>query len=193
MTKYDYMWPVLVLGAACATAEASREPEANITSAVASLEDEGAAKPGVSLLPADKDLPADKEEDRALRRGYGPKDMKSHVCATSRDDGTFVGERCPSGIVVFGPYVTAPAGSDVRLRFSISSSVALKVRSDFVSDGAKQFHGALDEQTIPAHEPRTLGYRVHVFDSARAIEARIGISSDVPASFKIANFELSVQ
>jgi hypothetical protein len=167
----------------CATAEASRESDSKL----------------LELTPTnaagdDNPLKAVVDDgDQSLRRAYASADMKSHACATRQDDGTILGDNCPSGIVVFGPYVTVPPNSDVRLRFDIESPAQLHIMSDMVSASAKQFHAALEDQMILANQRQTIRYRVHLFDAVRALESRIGIRADGPARFTITNFQLDVQ
>jgi hypothetical protein len=132
-------------------------------------------------------------DDADLRRAFAPNDMKLHGCVKLIDGATLVGTGCPSTFVVFGPYVRAPANSDVRVHFDIESRDVLKVVSDFVSSNAKQFHGATEDQILKPEVPATLGYRIHVFDSAAAVEARVGVQSNKPVNFTITNFALTIQ
>jgi hypothetical protein len=128
--------------------------------------------------------------DSDLQRRYGAADMKVHGCATLAASGSITGEQCPSSFVVFGPYVLAPGGTDLHLSFEIEAKNELAVMSDIVSDGASRTHGALDEQELEPNERRRLGYRVHFFDPARAVEARIGIRSRSGAAFVIDDLAL---
>jgi hypothetical protein len=173
-----------VLCFGCATAEARRDSDPKqVSSSVSPLTIDD---PGFT---EDQKVPG----DDALRRLYNAGDMKMHPCATPQEDGTIVGKQCPSALVVFGPYVTVPAKSDVKLRFDIESSATLRVMSDVLSNSAKQFHGAIDEQTILSREKRTISYRIHVFDAVRTVESRIGIRTDAPVDFTISNLTLSVE
>jgi hypothetical protein len=171
----------------CANAEARREADPEIMSSVTAAvrAEDGSGNPAVKAALDD--------DDPSLRRSYGSNEMKVHACATRQDDGTLVGEGCPSGIVVFGPYVSAPANANVRLQFEIESPTQLHVMSDVLSSSAKQFHAALEDEVLQPNQPRTVSYRIHLFDSARALEARIGIRADEPSRFKISNLQLSVQ
>jgi hypothetical protein len=169
----------------CATAEATRDADSKqVSSSVSPLTVDD---------PSSTDDPKVAGEEAALRRAYGASDMKMHPCAASQEDGSIVGKQCPSALVVFGPYVTVPSKSDVKLRFDIESPTSLRVMSDVLSNSAKQFHGAVEEQMIQAREKRTVSYRIHVFDAVRALETRIGIRTDAPVDFTITNLTLSVE
>lgn len=171
----------LVIG--CATAEASRELESKSFAATARAEN--SANSDLSAIVA--------QDDEGLRRTYTAADMKTHPCTSKQDDGTIVGTKCPSSIVVFGPYVVVPSNADVRLQFDIESSAPLQLNSDVLSSGAKQFHAALEEQTIVPNQRGTVRYRVHLFDAARSVETRIGIKATEPVDFTISNLAVIVQ
>jgi hypothetical protein len=132
-------------------------------------------------------------DDKALRRGYGPADMKLAQCATLEKDGTILGNGCPSNFVVFGPYVSAPGNSNLRISFEIQSDGPIAVTSDAISEVGKRFHGVMDEQTISSGEKRKLGYGIHLFEPVTALEARIGVRADKPVKFKITNLTINVQ
>jgi hypothetical protein len=131
--------------------------------------------------------------DLGLRRSYGLSDMKLHACTTPTEGPIAAGVACPSSLVVFGPYVTVPAHSSVKLRFEIEAHSDLTVTSDVVSNSAKQFHAAFEEQTVRQNEKRIVSYRLHVFEQVRSLETRIGIKSESPADFEIGNFDLLVE
>jgi len=128
-----------------------------------------------------------------LRRSYSSKEMKLHTCAKLNDDGSVTGKGCPSSLVVFGPYVSVPGRSEVQLRFDIESPRELQLTSDMISDSAKQFHGALDELLLSAHAKRSVSYRLHVFETARTLEARIGLRAQGPIDFTITNLSLNIR
>jgi hypothetical protein len=79
------------------------------------------------------------------------------------------------------------------LRFDIEAETTLRLMSDVLSQGAKQFHGSLEDQLIQPGDTRTISYRLHVFDAARALETRIGIRAEQPVAFTIRNLSLVVQ
>lgn len=189
VTRFTLIWISLTLLFGCATAEARREPERKAlrttTAALDTLDD----------VTTDSNLKdsSSAESDSALRRSYAPADMKFHSCADVQDDGAIVGKACPSALVVFGPYVTVPPQSEVQLRFNIQSKRPLKLMSDVLSEGAKQFHGALETEVTEADGTQAVNYRIHVFDAVRALETRIGIRTEAPADFKITNLSMSIQ
>jgi hypothetical protein len=131
-------------------------------------------------------------DDAELRRSYAAKDIKLAPCARLMKDDTIAAEGCANGIVTFGPYFSAPAGSDVVLRFDITPSAPLLVASDMVS-GGKLFHAALDPVAVAPGAARSVGYKVHFFDAATGIEARIGTHAEKPAAFQISNVRITVQ
>ena len=173
---------------ACGTADAHRESGTDrLDSATAALiGDDKQASPGTNP-------PSTTVDDVALRRAYTADDMKIHSCVTRVDSGHISGKRCPSAFVVFGPYVTVPASSDVQLRFDIEARGKFHLTSDIISNGAKQFHGALDELTLNLGERRSIGYRIRVFDATRTLETRIAIRANEPIDFEITDLEVKVQ
>jgi hypothetical protein len=129
----------------------------------------------------------------ALRRGYGPVDMKLSPCVSLLDDHTLVGKQCPSGAVVFGPYVNAPAEADVDVAFELETKTPLVMAADMVSKSAQQFHGSLLEQQIDPGATRPFGYRVHLFKSVAGLESRIFVRASTPADFKIHSLVVTVR
>jgi hypothetical protein len=143
---------------------------------------------------ADAAMPSVEDaNERGLRRSYGSDIMKVHECVSVTDDGIMRGTACPSTVVVFGPYITAPGDANVKFRFDIESESSLSVMSDVLSDGAKQFHGAVEEQQVKPNEKAIVQYRIRLFEAARALETRIGIRADRPANFTITNIALSIE
>jgi hypothetical protein len=132
-------------------------------------------------------------DDSALRRSYGPSEMKFHECMMLQADGSIVGENCPSAFVLFGPYISAPNNSDVDLTFTIEPSNKIVMSSDIVSEVAKNFHAALRDEEIAPNEVRKVAYRVHFFQPVNGVETRLWIRGDGPTRFKIANFALDVK
>lgn len=173
---------------ACGTAEASRDGTAHMDSATAALVGDDDKTTTANALQ-----PSPAAEDLALRRSYYATDMKVHACVTRRDDGHIIGKNCPPAFVLFGPYVTVPANSDVQLRFDIEARSKLSLTSDMISNGAKQFHGALDEQLFDVSDRRSVSYRIRVFEATRSLETRIGIRADAPVDFEITNLEVNIQ
>lgn len=132
-------------------------------------------------------------DDSALRRSYGPSDMKFHECMMLQQDGTIVGENCPSAFVLFGPYFTVPENADVDLTFTVEPSNNIVMSSDIVSEVAKNFHAAMSDQEIAANEVRKVAYRVHFFQPVNGAETRLWVRGDGPTRFKISNFALDVK
>jgi hypothetical protein len=130
-------------------------------------------------------------ENPALRRAYGIGDMMLGTCA-KRADSTIVGAKCGNGYVVFGPYVEVPANSEVRVTFELHALGKLEFSSDIVSN-VRQILGVLEAQSLAAGESRKLGYRIHLSEAAKALEARVWVSSEKPVDFEIKNLALTVQ
>ena len=129
----------------------------------------------------------------ALRRGYGPVDMKLNPCVTLEDDHTMTGKQCPPGAVVFGPYASAPGDADVDVAFEIETKVPLVLGADMVSRSAQIFHGSLLEQQIEPGSRRGFGYRVHLFKATNDLESRIFARAAGPADFKIHGLVVTVR
>jgi hypothetical protein len=133
------------------------------------------------------------EAEQALRRNYGAAEMKLHECTTLEPDGTLTGKQCPSAFVVFGPYVTAPASSNLHLRFDVQSPGTIFVSGDLVSNLTRQFHGSFGDQMVEANRQRTIDYKINLPLSTEAVEARIFIHAEKPSDFKITNFIVGVE
>lgn len=132
-------------------------------------------------------------DDKALRRKYASAEMRRHECVNLGPDGSFVGSNCPSGCVLYGPYLTAPTNADVRLAFEIESSSKLTLLTDLVSAQGKTYHGATEDLVLNPSEKRTLGYRVHFFQPAHSVEGRVWVQGEEPANFRIYNFRLEIE
>jgi hypothetical protein len=181
VTRRTFAGLFFALTSGCANAEAGRKPDIKQT--------------GLAVQPttAQEATEMVDEDDQALRRSYSSSDMKIHSCVRLQEDGSIVGKDCPSGIMVFGPYVSAPSNSNLRLQFEIESPTQISVMSDVLSASATQFHAALEEQVVEAQTRESFRYRIHLFGAARALEARIGLRSAGSADFTISNFLLNVQ
>jgi hypothetical protein len=129
----------------------------------------------------------------ALRRGYGPVDMKLNPCVSLEDDHTMIGKQCGGGAVIFGPYVSVPAGADVDVAFDIETKAPLILGADMVSNSAQQFHGALLEQQIEPGPKRQFGYRVHLFRAVDGLESRIFVRASGPTDFTIRSLVVTVR
>jgi hypothetical protein len=132
-------------------------------------------------------------DDTALRRAYGPKEMKLHPCAKLQPDGVVIGQQCPSAFVVFGPYVEAPASARLSIGFEFESDVPVEVMSDVVSEVGKRFHGSIDQQNLPPSERRHLGYSIQLTERVVALEARVGIRATGTVNFKLSKLTVVVQ
>ena len=150
------------------------------------------------LLPAlggdddDTDEAAD-GEDAALRRNYRPNEMRRHECVKLHPDGALVGSNCPSGCVLFGPYLTAPGNADVHVSFDIEPTNTLRFRSDVVSARGKTYHGLMDEVEVGGAGKQKVGYQIHFFQPADNIEGRVWVQGEEPSNFRITNFSLEVR
>jgi hypothetical protein len=132
-------------------------------------------------------------DDSALRRKYGPAEMKLHECARLDESGMIEGTKCPDAFVLFGPYIAVPASADLNVSFEIESQGDLQVISDVVSAFGKISHGGMDDQTIVANEKRKLAYRIHMFQWADSVEARLWVRNDNGTNFKISNLAVEVR
>jgi hypothetical protein len=142
----------------------------------------------------DLEEPPDPEgDDRELRRGYGMLDMRSNGCLTRLNDNAFQGEACPTGFVIYGPYVPVPANSEIEVSFEVNSSTTLEVYADVVSQMGVQLLAGLSRQTVEAGVSQKLGYRVHVFNADTNVESRIGISAQNGTRFEISNLAMTVR
>lgn len=133
------------------------------------------------------------ESADAPRRGYGSVDMRVHPCMSLEADNVMTGKACPTGIVVFGPYVAIPANADVEVAFEVETTGRLAVVSDMVSDSANVFHGALLEQSLEPGTKQRFGYRIHVFKPTASLETRIFVRADNPVDFKIRDLVVNVR
>jgi hypothetical protein len=132
-------------------------------------------------------------DEGGLRHAYYSNIAKLHECVHLNDDGSLRGESCPSTLVVFGPYISAPANSNVHVRFDIDSTSHLTLMSDVLSNSAKQFHGALEERAVRANERARVQYRIHIFEPVHALEARIGVRAESPVNFSITDYSLTIE
>jgi hypothetical protein len=131
--------------------------------------------------------------DAELRRGYGVVDMRANACVTQKNDHTFVGTACPSGIVIYGPYVAVPENADIEVAFDIKANKRIEVYADIVSRMGAQTLAGLNHQSIEGGASRTLGYRVHMFNAETNVESRIGMKAEPGTEFEIANLTMTVR
>jgi hypothetical protein len=183
---------LLILPLACADAAATPEQQAPNAVQGPPLELQGPAwrpvAPRLLREPAGE-APVDVA---ALRRMYGPTDMRLNDCTKLGLDGTITGTGCPSGCAVFGPYAAAPAGSTVHVEFELVARDALEFSSDMITD-LQLTRGQVAPQRLAAGETRRLGYDVYFPDAAKLLEARIWIGSDKPVNFEIKSLGVRVQ
>jgi hypothetical protein len=132
-------------------------------------------------------------EVSALRRGYGPVDMRFGACTSRKEDGLLVGQNCEQGTVIYGPYISVPAESEIEVTFEIKATVAVEVYGDLVSQMGQRFIAAINPQTLLAGEERKFGYRVRVLTNETAVESRIGLRAPGPIGFQIKNYTLTVR
>jgi hypothetical protein len=131
-------------------------------------------------------------DEAVMRRNYGPSDMKIGDCTQIGPEGSIVGKECPNGYVVFGPYVAAPAKTNVQVSFEIFAREALSFSSDIVTD-VDLTRGRVESQQLAAGEVRKLAYEVYFPDAAKSLEARIWVSAKKPVAFEIRQFGVRVQ
>lgn len=158
-----------------------------------------AARPGVATARGNGNADVDDEdalvaaEEAELRRGYGAVDMRFGACVTRPNESTLSGEGCPSGFVVYGPYVTVPANSEIDVTFEFKASHRVEVYADIVSRMASQTLAGLNRQVVEAGVKQKLGYRVHVFSAEVQVESRIGMTAEPGTNFEITNLSMSVR
>jgi len=132
-------------------------------------------------------------EEAELRRGYGAVDMRFNSCVTRTNDYTLRGEACPSGFVIYGPYVAVPAKSEIDVTFEFKPSKRVEVYADIVSRMAAQTLAGLNRQVIEAGVTQKLGYRVYIFNPDVQVESRIGMTADPGTNFEITNLTMTVR
>jgi hypothetical protein len=127
-----------------------------------------------------------------LRRAYHASDIKLAPCAVLLEDKSIEAKDCANGIVTFGPYVSAPSNADISLSFDITSAEPIFVASDIVS-GGRNFHGALGLTAVTPGSKRHVGYKIHLFEVASGIEARIGVEATSPSTFNLSNLRIAIE
>jgi hypothetical protein len=154
-------------------------------------------KQELPAAPADVAGEGDKAEEdpnpAELRRGYGVVDMRFNPCVTRKNDYTFTGEGCPTAFVIFGPYVSVPASSEIDVSFEVQASSKIDVYADIVSQMGSQTLAGLNRTTIDAGLKQKLGYRVHVFNADTNVESRIGMAAEPRTTFEITNLTMTVR
>jgi hypothetical protein len=155
-----------------------------------------AAKAAGSVAnPALPDSPAldDKEAEAELRRGYGIVDMRFNGCVKRENDRALLGNDCPAGFFIYGPYVPVPADSEIDISFEIKPSKDITVYADIVSQMGSQTLAGLNRQRVAGGQPLKLGYRVHVFNADVNVESRIGMDAEPGTHFEITNLTMTVR
>jgi hypothetical protein len=127
------------------------------------------------------------------RRAYGSADVRLNACVSKIADHSLKGTGCGTGFVVYGPYVTVPAGSELELQFEIQAETKLWFATDLVSEMSAKFHAGINEQAMEEGERRSVGFRVSVPNGATALESRVYVRTDQPAGFSISDFALTVR
>lgn len=188
MTRLPVAGPLFGFVVACESARATvgADPAALVSSGATATPETDAS---TAVLPKE----GDEADEGALRHAYYSNIAKLHECVHLKDDGSLRGESCPSTLVVFGPYISAPANSNVHVRFDIDSTSHLTLMSDVLSNNARQFHGALEEKAVRANERTRVQYRIHIFDSVHALEARVGVRAEGPVTFNITDYSLTIE
>jgi hypothetical protein len=133
------------------------------------------------------------QDDREERRGYGIVDMRHEACVKAQDDQTLRVENCPPGIVIYGPYVSIPANSEIEVAFDVEPSQKLEVYADVVSQMGKQIMAGLNPQTVEPASKTRLGYHLKVFQAEHDVESRIGFRGSEPGKFVVSNYTMTVR
>lgn len=100
---------------------------------------------------------------------------------------------CGGGITVFGPYVEAPADSEVDFVFEIQPSADATIAADVVSDIGTIFHAGTPLLLVHASERRWAGVRVHLASHTSKLEARISVNAGKPVNYVIRGLSLDVR
>jgi hypothetical protein len=148
--------------------------------------------PAVGAAQESEDGLAGSENDE-LRRGYGAVDMRFNSCVTRVDEHLLNGSGCPSGFVIYCPYVPVPSNSDIEVAFEFKPTKRVEVYADIVTRMAAQTLAGLSRQVIEAGDTQKLGYRVHVFNADVQVESRIGLSAEPGTDFEITNLTMTVR
>lgn len=134
------------------------------------------------------------EDSNQLRRGYGAVDMRLEACVARDDDAEMlVGKACTSGILVYGPYVSVPANSQVEISFEVRADRTVQVYADMVSQMGKQVLAGLNPQVIAAGQTQKLGYYVSMPKDDTNVESRIGVRTDDPVELVLTNLTMTVR
>lgn len=132
--------------------------------------------------------------DPKLRRSYDAEHMKVRSCTKfDKASNTLVGKGCQPGLLVYGPYVNAPAEADVSLNFEIRSSKAITVRGDVSADRGKQILSTISPQELAPNENKAFAYSARTREGLIATETRIWINGEAPIDFEIKNLIVAVR
>lgn len=132
-------------------------------------------------------------DDTAQRRGYGPVDMRFSPCVSRDGENLLRGQQCSPGILVYGPYVSVPANSQIEVSFDVQPAKTAEVYADTVSQMGKQVFGGLNPQTVAGGQAQRLGYFVSVTKADANVESRIGFRSGGDIDFVISNLTMTVR
>jgi hypothetical protein len=133
-------------------------------------------------------------EDAASRRSYGWKDIKLAPCLTKSDNDSIQAKGCDNGIVTYGPYITAPANSELSFSFDVKTTAPISIGSDIVSHGGQGFtHAAIDPILIEPGSFEHVGYKVRFFERATDTEARIMVHAKASTAFTLTNINVTVR
>jgi hypothetical protein len=184
-------WRLAMFGAlltACSQRTASAEQLPTVSSEPTSRTLSAELAPSVPST-----APPEEGDDAEFRRGYGVVDMRFNPCVKREGDYTFSGKECPSGFLIYGPYVPVPDLSEIEVSFEITASKPIAIYSDIVSRMGGQMLAGLSRQKIEANTSEKLGYRVYVFNADINVESRIGMDAEQGTEFQITNLTMTVR
>jgi hypothetical protein len=183
----------LALLCACSQRTASAEQPAVSSEPVSKTFAAKAAGSVVNSALDDKSPLGDDEGDADLRRGYGIVDMRFDGCVKRQNDHTVLGDSCPTGFLIYGPYVPVPANSEIDVSFDVRPSKDILIYADIVSQMGKQTLAGLNRQRVAAGQLQKVGYRVHVFNADVNVESRIGMDAEPGTHFELSNLTMTVR
>jgi hypothetical protein len=132
-------------------------------------------------------------DDSDQRRGYGAVDMRFEACVGRDGDYLLSGKACPSGILVYGPYVAVPPNSQIEVSFELKPDRTVQVYADLVSQMGRRVLAGLNPQLVAVGQSQKLGFFVNVLKGEENVESRIGFRTDEPVEFVLSNLTMTVR
>jgi hypothetical protein len=115
----------------------------------------------------------------------GAAELKLDPCASVGESGAVRVPGCRGPFIVFGPYWSLPAGTDVEVSFEVHAESELSLFAEVVSDAGRLRHGALLSEAVSVGDVQTFNYRVRLQQATKSLETRIVLDGDQPATFEL--------